>query len=179
MTTSPARSSGGPDPAADFRVAPARSEAEFDRARELFREYRATLPADPCFEGFEDELRSLATIYAPPPGELLIALRGGAPVGCVALRRLDETTSEIKRLYVRPGARGHGLGRRLVLGILRVARERGYVRVRLDSLPSMKEAVALYRSLGFRDIAPYWKNPVEDAEFMELELRELPPASPA
>lgn len=139
--------------------------------RELFREYAASLSFDLGFQGFGEELAGLPGGYAPPDGRLLLALADGAAAGCVALRRHDERSAELKRLYVRPHARGSGAGRALVEAALAAARAAGYERVVLDTVPGMESAQALYRSLGFVDIAPYRHNPVPGAAFLELSLR--------
>ena len=144
--------------------------AEIESVRRLFREYAAFLGVDLCFQGFEQELADLPGAYAPPDGRLLLAVADGEPVGCVALRKLEEAICEMKRLYVKSGFRGLGLGRRLAEAIIREARGTGYHRMRLDSLRSLKEAAALYRSLGFIEIPPYRFNPLPDAVFMELVL---------
>ena len=149
-----------------------------EQARELLREYQHELGIDLCFQGFENELASLPGDYAPPGGRLFLAYSGGELVGCVALHRFRNETCEMKRLYLRPACRGSGAGRRLAEVVIAAAREIGYARMVLDTLPSMKTAQALYRSLGFREIAPYRANPVPGALFMELNLHGAasPPA---
>ena len=139
-------------------------------ARALFREYASSLGIDLCFQGFEQELVSLPGAYAPPRGRLLLATDSGALAGCVALRPLDDSACEMKRLYVRPEFRGRRAGRRLAERVVAEARSIGYARMRLDTLPSMKEAFALYQTLGFREIAPYCENPIIGTRFMELDL---------
>jgi putative acetyltransferase len=136
----------------------------------LFEEYAASLGIDLCFQGFEKELAGLPGAYAPPEGRLLLALEDGQTAGCIALRPLEPGACEMKRLYVRPAFRAHRIGRVLVDRIIQEARQAGYRRMRLDTLPSMTAALALYRRLGFRDIAPYYENPVEGAVFLELQL---------
>lgn len=140
------------------------------QARELFQEYEASLGICLCFQNFEKELANLPRDYAPPQGRLLLALDGAQIAGCVALRQIDGETCEMKRLYVRPAFRGQGVGRELATTIIEQARSIGYVRMRLDTFSSMKEAIALYQSLGFRPIEPYRHNPIEGAIFMELGL---------
>ena len=139
--------------------------------RELFVEYAQAIAVDLCFQDFERELTELPGRYAPPAGSLLLALDGTNAAGCVALRNIGDGICEMKRLYVRPAFRGKGLGRALASDIIAAAKQIGYERMRLDTLSSMKEAIALYQSLGFRHIAPYYDNPNRGAAFMELDLR--------
>jgi putative acetyltransferase len=149
----------------------AQSPEEITIARELFKEYAAGLNIDLCFQNFDQEVADLPGNYTPPAGRLLLAIEGKQIAGCIALRSLGDRDCEMKRLYVRPEFRGQGLGKKLVTTLLEAAREIGYERMRLDTLPGkMREAIALYRSLGFREVAPYYHNPVEGALFMELSL---------
>lgn len=144
--------------------------AKIATSRELFEEYADSLGIDLCFQGFDRELAELPGSYAPPAGRLLLALVDDVPAGCVALRPLGDGDCELKRLYVRDGHRGLGLGRRLTEEALAAAQAIGYRRVRLDTLPSMAAAQALYRSLGFRETEAYTVNPVPGATFMALDL---------
>ena len=153
-----------------LKLRPAETRQDVDRARELFREYEASLGISLCFQNFEQELAGLPGEYAPPEGQLLLAEEGAELAGCVALRKIDAQTCEMKRLYLRPAYRGRGAGRLLATAIITEARMIGYGKLRLDTLPSMQEAIALYESLGFRRIGPYRENPVAGAVFMELHL---------
>jgi putative acetyltransferase len=150
----------------------AESATEIAQVRELFLEYAKSLGFSLCFQSFDQELAGLPGDYAPPDGRLLLAEYEGLPAGCVALHKLAPGTCEMKRLYLRPGFRGKGLGRKLAELIVSEARASGYQRLRLDTVePVMKDAVALYRRLGFQEIAPYRANPIAGALYMELLLR--------
>lgn len=139
--------------------------------RELFVEYQRDLGVSLCFQGFDQELASLPGAYARPRGRLLLARVVGEPAGCVALRPLGDHDAEMKRLYVRPAARGMGLGRALAECVIDEARAIGYRALKLDTLPQMKTAQALYAGLGFVDTAPYNDNPVAGTRFLSLALR--------
>lgn len=145
---------------------------ELEEIRCLFREYENFLGVDLCFQGFEEELKTLPGKYTPPQGRLLLALDHGEVTGCVALRGLEEGTCEMKRLYVRSNYRGKKLGRKLAEKIIEEARQIGYSYMRLDSLQSLNEALALYKSLGFKEVHSYYHNPLPDVVYMELQLNE-------
>jgi ribosomal protein S18 acetylase RimI-like enzyme len=151
-------------------VIPALTPHDIERVRALFREYEQSLGVDLCFQGFEEELASLPGAYAPPRGRLFVALDGDEASGCVALRPLSDDTCEMKRLYLRASLRGRGVGRMLANRAIDEARAIGYRAMRLDTLPTMNEAIALYETLGFRRIAPYYENPVAGAVYMERPL---------
>jgi putative acetyltransferase len=164
---------------ATVQIQPAQTNEEIALARELFLEYAQGLGVDLCFQSFDQELAGLPGEYAPPTGRLFLAYAAGAAqpqkaraqlAGCGALRRIDDAACEMKRLYVRPAFRGIGLGRALATALIAAARQIGYSRMVLDTLPSMVEAHELYRILGFREIPPYRHNPIPGALFLELLL---------
>jgi len=136
----------------------------------LFREYAGLVAEALCFQNFDQELAALPGEYAPPGGVLLIARDADAAAGCVALRRCDAESGEMKRLYVRERYRGRGLGRRLAVEVIEEARKRNYERMVLDTLPELASAIALYRDLGFVETGPYLESPTPDAICFELRL---------
>lgn len=145
--------------------------SQFEAASVLFKEYAAQLGVDLCFQDFASELTQLSTMYGLPSGCLLLVMEGGTAVGCGAIRRRSDTTCEMKRLYLRPSARGANLGRRVAERLVARARALRYERMVLDTLVEMVPAQRLYRSLGFRETEPYYVNPLSNAVYMELDLR--------
>jgi ribosomal protein S18 acetylase RimI-like enzyme len=161
-----------------FRLAKVRHAEEIAATTILFREYVDWLAIDLSFQGFEAELATLPGKYAPPTGELMLALSSaGDALGCVAVRPLEGiAVCEMKRLYVRPAARGLGIGRALVAAIIKAAEELGYAAMKLDTLPSMPEALALYKRFGFSEIPAYYHNPVPGTVYLG---KPLSPAAPS
>lgn len=154
-----------------IRLAQPQSEEKWRQARRLIEEYASSLNLDLSFQNFEHELEHLTSEYAPPTGAFLLAEEKGISVGCVGVRQFSDAIGEIKRLYVIPAARGRGVGHLLAEGIVAAAKQLGYARLLLDTLPFMKEAQSLYVSLGFTPTAAYRFNPVQGTAFLELELR--------
>src|SRR3954471_8854199 len=156
---------------ADVQIRDAISPAEIAEVRALFVEYSQSLEVDLCFQNFNAELASLPGAYAPPSGCLLYCTIDDRVAGCIALRKIDDSTCEMKRLYIRPEFRGHGLGQVLVTEILDRARKLGYRTMRLDTLPGMMDsAIRLYREFGFYEIAPYYDNPNRGTLYMQINL---------
>ena len=154
-----------------MRIVQANTSDEIEQARSLFTEYAAGLGFSLCFQDFDKELAGLPGDYAPPSGRLLLAYDGQELIGCVALRRQGHDACEMKRLFLRPAARGKGAGRILVDQIIAAARAAGYHRMVLDTVAgTMDKAIEVYRKIGFREIPPYYQSPVAGALFMELEL---------
>jgi ribosomal protein S18 acetylase RimI-like enzyme len=155
-----------------FELKPVRTADELTAAASLFKEYAASIGEDLSYQDFDAELAGLPGKYEPPDGELLIARDAtGASVGCVGLRALPECgVCEMKRLYVAPEGRGMGLGRALAEAVIRIAQDRGYREIRLDTLPTMASAIGLYRTLGFKEVAPYYDTAVAGTIFLARAL---------
>lgn len=152
-------------------IGPAGFPEDAETVRRLFLEYARWLQVDLCFQDFDRELADLPGKYRPPAGGLWLARVGEATAGVVALRPLEDSgDGEMKRLWVRPEHRGHDLGRRLIATVVEAARGAGHRRLLLDTLPPMGHAQGLYHEVGFRDIAPYYDNPIPGARYLALEL---------
>lgn len=154
----------------EVRIADAVAEDFIDDAKALMTEYAESLDFELCFEGFADEMEAFPGEYAPPTGCLFVALVAGAPSGCIGIRRIDDDSCEMKRLYVKSEHRGYKIGRSLAETAVERARQIGYKKMRLDVVENMKAAVALYRSLGFSAPIAYRHNPIEAALYLELDL---------
>ena len=146
------------------------SDTDLQTVHQLFNAYASTLDFDLDFQDFEKELNLLPGAYAPPQGCILIALWQAKAAGCVALRPIDGGVCEMKRLFVKSGFRGLGIGKALAEAVIAAARQIGYTAMRLDTVPSMITAQSLYLSLGFKEIPPYRYNPVEGTKYLELRL---------
>lgn len=157
-----------------MEIRTAKTPAEIEAARRLFIAYEKFLNVDLCFQDFDKELATLPGKYAGPDGALLIAIDNGQTAGCVALRKIAEGVCEMKRLYVIPAYRGHGLGRELAERIIQEAIRAGYRSMRLDTLERLKEAMHLYEALGFKRTVPYYRNPLEGVVYLELLLNNSP-----
>jgi ribosomal protein S18 acetylase RimI-like enzyme len=149
------------------------TEQDFKDAKGLFLKYAASLNLDLCFQKFHEEIADLPSQYSEPArGCIILCCENSEPIGCVALRKFKDDICEMKRLYLRREARGKGIGRALAEKIIEKAKQYGYKKMRLDTIETMKEAIALYKSMGFRVIAPYRYNPAEGVIYMELELEQ-------
>lgn len=157
-----------------IRIIDGSTPGRIAQVKQLLEEYASWIEISLCFQGFDKELANLPGDYGPPQGRLLLAVDEEILVGCVALRPLKENVCEMKRLYVRPEFRGSGVGKQLATMIIEAAREIGYASMRLDTLPGkMDKAIAMYRRFGFKEINPYYSNPVDGATFMELSFKEV------
>jgi putative acetyltransferase len=157
-----------------LRIVEVSSPPQIEQARSLFREYQdefaESIQASLCFQQFDAEVADLPGRYATPAGRLLVAEIDGELVGCVGMRPLGEGVCEMKRLFVRPGHRGRGVGVELIRHVMQAAKDAGYRLMRLDTLPEMEQAAQLYRSFGFEPIGPYYENPVGRAIYFEADL---------
>lgn len=166
----------GPNAGVNYRMA---EPCDMDGVRGLIREYVKSMALDLSFQELDEELETLPGKYAEPDGTIIVASAGGELCGCIALRKLDDGICEMKRLFVRDLHKGKGIGRELVLRIIGDAQAKGYRTMRLDTLSTMKSALALYRSFGFRDTAPYVYNPIEGAVYLEKALSDSGPTGSA
>jgi putative acetyltransferase len=148
----------------------AQTKPDFEQAKGLFREYVQSLGIDLSFQDFEKELQTIDQQYQQPTGGLILAFKNGQPVGCVGVRKLEDSIAELKRMYVRPDCRGLNMGVELLNRSLTLAQELGYQKIRLDTLKHMTKAKSLYQSFGFYEIPSYRFNPLEGAIYMEKSL---------
>jgi carbonic anhydrase len=155
-----------------LRTLTANDTEALEQVRQYFRNYAAWLGVDLSYQNFDQEMASLPGAYAEPQGRLFFAEVAGRPAGCVGVRPLpdSEGVCEMKRLYVTPEERGHGVGARLAMAAIKAAKEIGYRKILLDTLPNMRMAVKLYRELGFTETPGYYQTPVEGTMFMALDL---------
>lgn len=154
----------------DITFQVAGTDAAFSRGRELFREYAEALGVDLSFQDIGSELAHIDRQYNQPSGALLLALDGAVAIGCAGIRKLDDDTAELKRMYVQDAYRGYRVGAQLLEHSIRIAEELGYKKIRLDTLKDMTKAQELYRSFGFYEIPSYRFNPLEGTIYMEKEL---------
>lgn len=141
-----------------------------EEIKQLFREYANSLEIDLCFQDFEQELQSLPGKYSEPDGRIYIALFEDKVAGCIALRRFDQNSAELKRLFIRNGFRGLGISKRLIQRVIQDALDVGYQSILLDTLDTMKPAISLYTAFGFKEIESYYDNPIEGAKYYKLDL---------
>ena len=155
-----------------LKIVGAKYKKEISIVKKLFLEYEKSIGCDLCFQNFNEEISKLPWQYAEPTGMLFLALYNNKTAGCAALRKLTKNSCEMKRLYVRKRLRGNGIGKKLVNKLINDAIRMGYKDMKLDTLPSMKEAIFFYKSLGFKIIKPYRHNPIKGAQFMQLDLKK-------
>ena len=156
------------------RIVEVATLAQYATAAQLFQEYAASVQAPACFQDFDKELNHLSEIYAPPDGGIFLAYQGDEVAGCCAVRLLQDVhyahSCEMKRLYVKPGCRGTGLGRDLAETTINFAKDAGYAHLLLDTLDEMETARELYHDLGFVEIEPYYHNPIPGAHYLMVKL---------
>ena len=150
-----------------------RGTNHLNKVRQLFKEYANSLNIDLCFQDFEQELDELPGKYEEPDGRLYLALLNDKEVGCVALRRFNDDSAELKRLYIQNGYRGLGISKLLIKRVIQDAVDIGYKNILLDTLDTMKPAITLYESFGFKEIDAYYDNPIEGAKYFRLDLTQL------
>ena len=143
---------------------------ELEEVREIFIEYADFLQVDLCFQDFEQELQTLHKVYLPPLGCIILAKQDNQVMGCIALKPIAEGVCEMKRLYVRPAARGNAIGKQLVEELIDFAKKAGYKSMKLDTISSLKDAIKLYRSKGFVETEAYVYNPLSEVLYFELKL---------
>ena len=160
---------------ATVRIIIERDQAELDHVRQFFRNYAAWLGVDLRFQNFAEEMATLPSPYSAPRGRLFYAEQNGRPAGCVGIRPFAEGVCEMKRLYVHPELRGQNIGRALALAGIHAARELGYRRMLVDTLPAMRIALRLYRELGFTEVPAYYPTPVDGTVFLALDLENWSP----
>jgi len=144
-----------------------KTEEDFRAAALLFREYAASIGIDLGFQGFEKELALLSNMYAYPEGGIILCRDEENDIGCVAIRKQEGEIAELKRMYLKPRFQGMGFGRELMEQAIGLAKELGYRKIRLDTLDTMRPAIHLYKSYGFREIPPYYHNPIQNAVYFE------------
>ena len=157
----------------DINIYIAETAEDIDDAKSLFIEYAKSLNFDLCFQGFDEEITVLPGKYSAPDGVIYLAKYGGNLAGCIALRMLEPEICEMKRLYVKPGFRKFGIGRKLCDKLIKFALSKGYKKMRLDTISHlMKDAIKLYKSYGFYEIPAYYDNPQEGVVYMEKSLNQ-------
>lgn len=147
-----------------------KTEQDYKDAKDLFLEYANSLNFELCFQDFEKEIFDLPAQYSEPTGCIILCYENEKPIGCVGLRQFAEGICEMKRLYLINEARGKGIGRVLAEEIVEKAKELGYQKMQLDTIETMKEAISLYKSMGFKKIPAYRYNPIQGVIYMEMEL---------
>ncbi|MDR0233236.1 MAG: carbonate dehydratase [Zoogloeaceae bacterium] len=147
-----------------------RDDPAVEALRGFFQDYAAWIGVNLSFQSFGEEMATLPGRYSPPSGWLFVGERDGRPAGCVGLLAMSDTMCEVKRMYVSPESRGHGVGTALAMTAIRTAQEAGFRHLVLDAIPSMRIAVKLYRELGFSEAPAYYPAPLEGAIYLSLDL---------